>query len=264
MYSSELRDHIDFLVQDEAPAATLAEGMIEAAENGRWDDLKPVFGNKADGLKSEYLSNPERFIERFRRKADAARKSLKRHSENRLKEASSFSFVGLSELSALEQFQRLMDADNTLLQVAFAYKLVDMIDPATRRAARLSSWVVREPSSTQADKYLQEACECYYFGLYTACAVMCRALLEEVLERKLPGQVLQRWKSELRDGKLTLGFLLSKVNNMSPLPVPVEFPRLARRLNEMGCLAAHQESAKAQDAIHALQLTRMCLMLLLG
>jgi hypothetical protein len=42
------------------------------------------------------------------------------------------------------------------------------------------------PSSEEADRYLDEATRCYFFGLFTACAVMCRSVLEEALKQKLP------------------------------------------------------------------------------
>ena len=61
-----------------------------------------------------------------------------------------------------------------------------MVEPAVARATELRECVVAAGCSEEADRYLDEATRCYFFGLYTACAVMCRSVLEEAIKQKLP------------------------------------------------------------------------------
>ena len=62
-----------------------------------------------------------------------------------------------------------------------------MVEPAVRRATHLRECVVGAASSEEAGRYLDEATRCYFFGLFTACAVMCRSVPEEAIKQKLPG-----------------------------------------------------------------------------
>jgi hypothetical protein len=153
-----------------------------------------------------------------------------------------------------------------MLQIAFAYALIWLIEPAALRASKLRAVVVGEASSEQADNYLAEACECYYYGLHTACVLMCRSLLEEALERKLPDGLVNRWRSEAKahGHELTLGGLLHKVNNYHPLLVPAKVLQAARRVNRTGTLGAHTEAVSELDAMKCFQDARAALVILLG
>jgi hypothetical protein len=130
----------------------------------------------------------------------------------------------------------------------------------------LRELVVDEATSKEADKYLEEACECYYFGFYSACVVMCRSLLEEALERRLPREILNQWRDDAKAQgmELTLGSLLKKVNNHPRSLVPNEFPRLARKVNETATRAAHTEPVTPKDAESCFQNARKALTALLG
>jgi hypothetical protein len=67
-------------------------------------------------------------------------------------------------------------------------------------------------SSEEADRYLDEATRCYFFGLFTACAVMCRSVLEEAIKQKLPAALSPQVRTRYRNAA-TLGNLLHEVNN---------------------------------------------------
>ena len=83
--------------------------------------------------------------------------------------------------------RRALDGEqNDLLRAAFALELLEMVEPAVIRATHLRECVVATSSSEEADRYLDEATRCYFFGLFTACAVMCRSVLEEAIRQKLP------------------------------------------------------------------------------
>jgi hypothetical protein len=168
-------------------------------------------------------------------------------------------------LTLVEQVQRQADQDNTLLQTAFAYKLVDLIEPAANRASKLVEVVVKEPSSEEADHYLEEASQCYFFGLFTACVIMCRSLLEEVLEQKLPTSFLESRCSGNKESDMTLGKLLHEVNNSElAAKMPAGFLRAARVVNQLGNRGAHVSSASPDKAWKCLKQARAALTLLLG
>ncbi len=92
---------------------------------------------------------------------------------------------------AWQEIQRALDAQqNDLLRAAFALELLELVEPAVARAAHLRECVVASSSSEDADRYLDEATRCYFFGLFTACAVMCRSVLEEAIKQKLPASLV--------------------------------------------------------------------------
>jgi len=102
----------------------------------------------------------------------------------------------------------------------------------------LRECVVAAASSEEADRYLDEATRCYFLGLFTACAVMCRSVLEEPSNRKSPphSAVLAHSLPQ----RATLGNLLHEVNNNLILTASIRFPRVANQVNDAGKKAVHQ------------------------
>jgi hypothetical protein len=114
---------------------------------------------------------------------------------------------------AWQEIQRALDGQqNDLLRAAFALELLELVEPAVLRATHLRECVVAAPSSEEADRYLDEATRCYFFGLFTACAVMCRSVLEEAIKQKLPAGLTRQVRTRYRNAA-TLGNLLHEVNN---------------------------------------------------
>src|ERR1019366_5550545 len=114
---------------------------------------------------------------------------------------------------AWKDIQRALDVQqNDLLRAAFAIELLELVEPAVLRATHLRECVVATPSSEEADRYLDQATRCYFFGLYTACAVMCRSVLEEALKKKRPAAIPRLVRTRYRNAA-TLGNLLHEVNN---------------------------------------------------
>jgi hypothetical protein len=107
---------------------------------------------------------------------------------------------------------RWTDHQNDLLRAAFALELMELVEPAVMRATQLRECVVATPSSEEADRYLDEATRCYFLGLFTACAVMCRSVLEEAIKQRLPAGIMRQVHSRYRK-TATLGNLLHEVNN---------------------------------------------------
>jgi hypothetical protein len=164
-----------------------------------------------------------------------------------------------------QKIQRALDAqENELLRTAFALELLEMIEPAATRATELRECVVAAACSDQADRYLDEATRCYFFGLFTACAVMCRSVLEEAIKHRLPAALARQVRSRYRNAA-TLGNLLHEVNNNLQLTgIDPRFLRLANQVNDMGKKAVHQGLLSEDEARKCLQSAREALQLLLG
>ena len=100
--------------------------------------------------------------------------------------------------------------------------------------------VVASASSEDADRYLDEATRCYFFGLFTACAVMCRSVLEEAIKQKLPESLARLVRTRYRNAA-TLGNLLHEVNNnLQMTGIDGDFPHIANQVNDAGKKAVHQ------------------------
>ncbi len=131
------------------------------------------------------------------------------------------------------------------------------------RATHLRECVVSAPCSEDADRYLDEATRCYFFGLYSACAVMCRSVLEEAIKQKLPASLAKLVRTRYR-GTATLGNLLHEVNNNLQLTgFDTDFPRVANQVNDTGKKAVHHGLLLEDEARQCLQSAREALQLLL-
>jgi hypothetical protein len=170
-----------------------------------------------------------------------------------------------STAPAWQEIQRALDGQqNDLLRAAFALELLELVEPAVLRATHLRECVVAAPSSEEADRYLDEATRCYFFGMFTACAVMCRSVLEEAIKQKLPAGLTRQIHTRYRNAA-TLGNLLHEVNNnLLATGIDAEFPRVANEVNDTGKKAVHQGLLSEDEARECLQSARRALQLLLG
>lgn len=101
------------------------------------------------------------------------------------------------------------------------------------------------------------------FGLFTACAVMCRSVLEEAIKQKLSPALTRLVRTRYRNAA-TLGNLLHEVNNNLQLTgIDPDFPRLANQVNDTGKKAVHQGLLCEDEARGCLQNAREALRLLL-
>ena len=167
-------------------------------------------------------------------------------------------------MPAWQEIQRALDGQqNDLLRTAFALELLELVEPAVLRATHLRECVVTAPSSEEADRYLDEATRCYFFGLFTACAVMCRSVLEEAIKQKLPPGLSRLVRTRYRNAA-TLGNLLHEVNNnLLMTGIDPDFPRVANQVNDSGKKAVHQGLLSEDEARVCLQNARQALQLLL-
>jgi hypothetical protein len=147
-----------------------------------WAGIAEFYGNEfAETVKrlvsSIGMEESLKLLEKLSKEdADKLSQLLSEGVKQALKNASSFQLRG-SLGEKLIQFHN-RDAhgirQSTLLAVAFADRLTDLVFPATDRAAKLTDLIVKQKPSPQAEKYLEEACFCYFYELYSASAVMCR------------------------------------------------------------------------------------------
>lgn len=262
----QLERHLLDMSARGAPGREFCLAIAELAHAGRFSQLHPILPAIVyDELHERYRKDPEAFVAGWRSLAHEMRQGFIDHARQRL---TSLTRLNPPEKTgaapAWQSIQRALDAQqNDLLRAAFALELLQLVEPAVLRATELRECVVSSPASDEADRYLDEATRCYFYGLFTACAVMCRSVLEEAVKQKLPPQLARLIRTRYRNAA-TLGNLLHEVNNNLQLTgFPPEFPAVANRVNDAGKRAVHQGLLTEDEARQCLQSARAALQLLL-
>lgn len=248
-----------------APGKEFCEAIAELARTGRFaqlQDVLPAIVYKE--LWERYQLNPAAFVAEWQMLAHEMQQGFIQHARQRLTSLTRLLQAG-SMAPAWQDIQRALDGQqNDLLRAAFAMELLELVEPAVLRATHLRECVVSTPSSEEADRYLDEATRCYFFGLFTACAVMCRSVLEEAIKQKLPPSLTRLVTTRYRNAA-TLGNLLHEVNNNLVMTgFDPEFPAVANKVNDVGKKAVHQGLLSEDEARNCLQNAREALQLLLG
>lgn len=261
-----LEDHLLQMSLEDAPGREFCQAISELARTGRFARLRDVLPAVVyDELWARYRRDPSGFIAGWNRLAQEMQQGFVQHARRRLTSLTSLQqAVDGAATPAWQEIQRALDAnENDLLRTAFALELMEMVEPAVQRATQLRECVVNVPSSADADRYLDEATRCYFFGMFTACAVMCRSVLEEATRQKVAPMLGRLVRTRYRN-TATLGNLLHEVNNNLALTgIHAGFPRLANKVNDAGRKAVHQGVISEDDARDCLQNTRAALQLLL-
>jgi hypothetical protein len=261
-----LEDQLLQMSAEGAPGREFCEAISELARTGRFAQLRDVLpGIVYDELWARYQQDPVAFVAGWRMLANDMRQGFIQHARQRLTSLTRLQQAGSATTTpAWQEIQRALDAQqNDLLRAAFAMELLEMVEPAVLRATHLRECVVAAPSSEEADRYLDEATRCYFLGLFTACAVMCRSVLEEAIKQKLPATLIQLVRTRYRNAA-TLGNLLHEVNNnMLMTGIDADFPRVANQVNDAGKKAVHQGLLSEDEARACLQNAREALQLLL-
>jgi hypothetical protein len=252
---------------EDAPGRGFCESISELARTGRFAQLHEVLPAIVyDELWARYQQDPSVFVSEWRLLAQEMRQGFIQHARQRLTSLTKMQYAGLeAPTPAWQAIQHALDRQqNDLLRTAFALELLELVEPAVQRATHLRECVVTAPSSEEADRYLDEATRCYFFGLYTACAVMCRSVLEEAIKQKLPSSLIKQINSRYRS-TATLGNLLHEVNNnLQMTGFDPDFPRVANLVNDVGRKAVHQGLLSEDEARSCLQNARQALQLLLS
>jgi hypothetical protein len=262
---SRLEEELMRMFETEAPGREFCVAISELARTGRFSLLRNVVPSIVyDELWARYEQNPAVFVAGWRTLAQEMHKGFIQHARQRLTSLTRLQQADGAPVPVWQEIQRALDGgQNDLLRAAFAMELLELVEPAVQRAGNLRECVVSAPSSEEADRYLDEATRCYFFGLFTASAVMCRSVLEEAIKQKLPAPLGRLLRTRYRN-TATLGNLLHEVNNNLILTgFDAEFPALANRVNDAGKKAVHQGLLSEDEARTCLQDARQALQLLL-
>ncbi len=261
-----LEDELMQMSAEGAPGRDFCEAISELAATGRFAQLRDVLPEIVyDELWCRYQDNPVAFVAGWRMLAQEMRQGFVQHARQRLTSLTRFQLAGNGVgTPAWQEIQRALDGQqNDLLRTAIALELLELVEPAVLRATHLRECVVAATSSEDADRYLDEATRCYFYGLFTACAVMCRSVLEETIKQKLPAGLARQVRTRYRN-TATLGNLLHEVNNNLLLTgIDGDFPALANKVNDVGRKAVHQGLLSEDEARECLQDARRALQLLL-
>jgi hypothetical protein len=249
-----------------APGREFCEAIAELARTGRFAELRDVLPEIVyDELWERYREDPGSFIAGWKNLAQQMRQGFIHHARQRLTQLTRLQRrSACADTPAWQEIQRALDGQqHDLLRAAFAMEQLELIEPAVLRATHLRECVVAAPCSDEADRYLDEATRCYFLGLFTACAVMCRSVLEEAVKQRLPESLARLVRTRYRN-TATLGNLLHEVNNNLQLTgIDADFPRVANRVNDTGRKAVHQGLLSEDEARDCLQNARRALELLL-
>jgi hypothetical protein len=264
---AQLERQVSDMSTRDAPGREFCDAIAELARSGRFAQLRAVLPRVVyDELRDRYTVDPDAFVAGWRELAQEMHVGFIQHARQRLTRLTRMQRSGQGYLTpAWQQIQRALDGhENELLRTAFALELLAMIEPAVSRAAHLRECLVEAGCSDEADRYLDEATRCYFLGLFTACAVMCRSVLEEAIKQKLPPDLARLVRSRYRNAA-TLGNLLHELNNNLQLAgIDSGFLRLANRVNDTGKKAVHKGLLSEEEARRCLQSAREALPLLLS
>lgn len=247
-----------------APGKDFCASIAELARTNRFEQLRSVLPMVVYvELWERYQANPQIFVAEWQKLSQEMQQGFILHARQRLTSLTRLQQSG-NGVPAWQEIQRALDAQqNDLLRAAFALELLELVEPSVMRATHLRECVVAAACSDDADRYLDEATRCYFYGLFTACAVMCRSVLEESIKQQLPERLTHMIRSRYRNAA-TLGNLLHEVNNnLIETGIDSGFPRLANLVNDTGKKAVHQGLLSEDEARRCLQNAREALQLLL-
>jgi hypothetical protein len=248
------------------PGHEFCNAISELADSGRIGRLREVLPAVVfSELKQRFQQSPSEFVASWRRVGHEMQRGFVEHARRRLTSLTRLQQAeDEADTPAWQQIQRALDGQqNELLRAAFALELLELVEPAVLRATYLRECIVSTASSEEADRYLDEATRCYFYGLFTACAVMCRSVLEEAIKRKLPAKLEAQVRRRYRNAP-TLGNLLHEVNdNLRLCGIDPGFPALANKVNDVGRKAVHEKLLMEGEARQCLQDARAALQLLL-
>lgn len=266
----DIRRLVSELIQmssDAAPGLEFCQAISELAAKGRIAQLEGVLPAVVySELRDRFEQAPADFVSSWQQLGREMQHGFLQHARQRLTSLTRLKQVGYDlNTPAWQHIQLALDGQqNDLLRTAFAVELLELVDPAAVRATHLRECVVSNSSSEEADRYLDEATRCYFYGLFTACAVMCRSVLEEAIKQRLPTILACQIDRRYRKAP-TLGNLLHEVNdNLKLSGINAAFPALANRVNDVGRKAVHQKLLSEDEARECLQNARRALELLLN
>jgi hypothetical protein len=260
-----LSDLLLAMARKNAPGREFSAAIAELARTGRFAQLQAVLPAVVySELWQRYEADADAFIEEWEQVAREMQDGFIQHSRQRLTSLTRLQMVDNGQTPAWKSIQRALEGrQSDLLRAAVAAEFLDLVEPAVARATHLRECVVASPFSEEADRYLDEATRCYFYALFTACAVMCRSVVEEAIKQKLPEPMSKLIRSRYKN-TATLGNLLHEIdNNLIATGIDPGFPRLANAVNDIGRKAVHQGLLSEDEARGCLENARAALQMLL-
>jgi len=256
---TELKVEVDEILdeQEESAFLRLASSIRRLVEEDDWGALVELIGSETTANIRQQVNEMGKlqFLNSLQQMSRRNSEDLIRAVKKTLMDAVSFHVRGSlgEKLAELHERADKQSRKSDLLILAFTDRLTDLIFPAAERAAKLTDLIAREGVNTAAEKYLEEACYCYFYELYSASAVMCRAVLEAVLRRQIRSLASDQSRG-MTDTDNTLGPLVSKAKTLKIIP-PEAF-REIDRVKELGDRAAHGDPLREEDAWESLSAAR--------
>ena len=129
------------------------------------------------------------------------------------------------------------------------------IDDMTKRYRDLSLFFVNEKPRQLVVNRLREALDCYVYGFFQGCAILCRSTLETALREKMEKQSLKP------DRKKTLGPLLEDAMKFGIISNKDE--ELANKIKTIGDESVHDlRRCSSSEAFESLTKTKLLLNIL--
>jgi Domain of unknown function (DUF4145) len=257
------------VIDEESWRGKLFERLRRLVAEENWNGIGDCIGDETAAVIKRGVDSVGRdeYTARLGQIAKEETDKLNRQIKQALKDATSFQLRGSLGDKLIQLHKRTDDQNRTygLLAVAFADRLTDLVFPAAERAAKLANLIVKERPSPEAEKYLEEACLCYFYELYSASAVMCRSVLEEVIEKRF-GRLGIDPVAELGKDGCTLGALLGLAKRSglrSRGIVPAEAWREVDTVNDLGSRAVHGDPLLEKTALDCLMAARHALVCIL-
>lgn len=260
MHLFEFEKSLGELMNEEVNAWEILRGLVAQK---KWEEI----GNRgfSDGIvhtiKRVTKSLGEGELEDILRKlAKDETEKLNKEIKDALKNATSIQFRGSLGDKLSQVYKRADDHKRRyrLLAAAFADRLTDLVFPAAERAAKLSELNAKKKPTLEAEKYLEEASLCYFYELYSACAVMCRSILEEVIHKHV-GQMRPDLLREIGTGPYYLRDLIRVTSRPASNVIPPEARHPIQKVIELGNRAAHEQPLEEKDAWDCLVAARLSL-----
>ena len=92
-----------------------------------------------------------------------------------------------------DKVQRLANENGKMnTDFHYAYELVDILERISDKTFVLDAPSIVGRAEPQTLDLLQEATRCYLFGLHRACLAICRTVLEDSLEQRVPQSKLRQ------------------------------------------------------------------------
>ena len=257
------------IMDEESSRGRLFERLRRLVAEENWGGIADYVGEETTAVIKRDVDSVGRdeYTARLGQIAKEETDKLNRAIKQALKDATSFQLRGSLGDKLIQLHRRADDHDRKygLLAVVFADRLTDLVFPAAERAAKLTNLIVREKPTPEAERYLEEACLCYFYELYTASAVMCRSVVEEVIEKRVRRLKIDAL-NELKYSGCTLGALLGFAKRpelRGTNIIPPEAWREVQTVNDLGSRAVHEEPLLEKEAWECLTAARHSLVSIL-